>query len=111
MIDTKMLLYKDELISWTIAKTKKLNKFCVCNKIWFINSCKKHQYIKIAEKVDIAKLKSDVDKLDTYKLETIPVDLGKLGNVVKSDVVKKNGYIQLFKKFNAIQTIDTNDLV
>ena len=56
-------------------------------------------------------MKSDVDKLDTYKLETIPVDLGKLGNVVKSDVVKKNVYIQLFKKFNAIQTTDTNDLV
>ena len=34
-------------------------------------------------------LKSKVDKLDIGKSETTPVDLSKLSNVVKNDVVKK----------------------
>ena len=34
-------------------------------------------------------LKSKVDKLDIGKLGTAPVDLNKLSNVVKNDVVKK----------------------
>ena len=37
-------------------------------------------------------LKSKVDKSDIGKLETTPVDLGKLSNVVKNDVVKKTEY-------------------
>ena len=44
-------------------------------------------------------------------LETVPVDLNKLSNVVKNDVVKKNAYDELVKNFNAIQTIYTSDLV
>ena len=38
-------------------------------------------------------LKSKVDKLDIGKLETTPVDLSKLSDVVKNDVVKKDIYI------------------
>ena len=34
-------------------------------------------------------LKSKVDKLDIGKSETTPIDLSKLSNVVKNDVVKK----------------------
>ena len=48
------------------------------------------------EKVDIDKLKnvktslkSQVDKLDVDKLVPVPVDLSKLSDVVKNDVVKK----------------------
>ena len=37
-------------------------------------------------------LKSKVDKLDINKLAPVPVDLCKLTNVVKNEVVKKTGY-------------------
>ena len=42
-------------------------------------------------------MKSKGDKLDIGKLETTPVDLSKLSNVVKNDVVKKM-YIMLRSK-------------
>ena len=69
---------------------------------------------KFAKKVELASLKSKVDKLDIDKLETIPtglsslkskvdkldvdklvpvlVDLNELSNAVKKDVVKKDVY-------------------
>ena len=69
---------------------------------------------KFAKKVDLAKLKSNVDKLDTDKLKNVPtnlsnlkkkvdkldadklvpvpVDLSKLRHVVKNYVVKKRVY-------------------
>ena len=37
-----------------------------------------------AKKSDLFCLKSEIDKLDTYKLETTPVDLSKLSDVVKN---------------------------
>ena len=43
-----------------------------------------------ATKTNLAALKSEVDKIDTDKLKTVPDDLSKLSNVVKNDVVKKN---------------------
>ena len=42
-----------------------------------------------ALKSNLASLKTEVDKLDTDKLVPAPVDLSKLNNVVKSDIVKK----------------------
>ena len=67
-----------------------------------------------AKNTDLANLKSDIDKLDTDKLKSVPtglcslkikvdkldipkleatpVDLSKLSNVVKTDVVKKTEY-------------------
>ena len=42
-----------------------------------------------ALKTDLASLKTEVDKLDVDKLVPIAVDLSKLGDVVKNDVVKK----------------------
>ena len=36
--------------------------------------------------------KSKVDKLDVHKLVSVPVDLGKLSDVLKYDVVKKTGH-------------------
>ena len=42
-----------------------------------------------ALKTNLANLKTEVDKLDIGKLATVPVDLSKLSNVVKNDVVKK----------------------
>ena len=41
-----------------------------------------------ALKTNLASLKTEVDKLDTDKLKkTVPVDLSKLTNVVRNDVV------------------------
>ena len=42
-----------------------------------------------ALKSNLASLKTEVDKLDIDKLVPVPVDLGKLSDVVKNDVVKK----------------------
>ena len=43
-------------------------------------------------KTNLAALKSEVDKIDTNKLKTVPEDLAKLSNVVKNDVVKKTDF-------------------
>ena len=45
-----------------------------------------------ATKTNVAALKTEVDKIHTDKLKTEPVDLAKLSNVVKNDVVKKTDY-------------------
>ena len=45
-----------------------------------------------ASKTNLAALKTEVDKIDTDKLKTVPNDLAKLSNVVKNDVVKKTDY-------------------
>ena len=42
-----------------------------------------------ALKTNLANLKTEVDKLDTDKLAPVPVDMSKLSDVVKNDVVKK----------------------
>ena len=42
-----------------------------------------------ALKTNLASLKTEVDKLDIDKLVPVPVDLRKLSDVVKNDVVKK----------------------
>ena len=62
-------------------------------------------------KNNLAELKSEVAKLDIDKLETNPADLSKLSNIVKNDFVKKTEYHELVKKVNAIQPIDTSNLV
>ena len=43
-----------------------------------------------ALKSSLASLKTNVDKLDIDKLVAVPVDLSKLSDKVKHDVVKKN---------------------
>ena len=42
-----------------------------------------------ASKTNLAVLKTEVYKIDTDKLKTVPADLAKLSNVVKNDAVKK----------------------
>ena len=49
-------------------------------------------------------LKTEVDKLDIDKLVPVPVDLSKLSDVVKNDVVKKDVYNKLVAKVNNIDT-------
>ena len=45
-----------------------------------------------ASKTNLAALKTEVDKIDPYKLKTTPVDLAKLTNAVEHNVVKKTDY-------------------
>ena len=56
-----------------------------------------------ALKTNLAALKTEVDKIDTDKLKTVPDDLAKLNNVVKN-VVKKTTYKTLKNKVDAIDT-------
>ena len=55
-----------------------------------------------ASKTNLAALKTEVDKIDTDKLKTVPDDLAKLSNVVKNDVVKKTDYNMLKSKVDGI---------
>ena len=43
-----------------------------------------------ASKTNLASLKTEVDKINADELKTVPVDLAKLSNFVKNDVVEKN---------------------
>ena len=61
-----------------------------------------------ALKTDLDNLKTEVDKLNIDKLAPVPVDLSKLSDVVKNDVVKKTMYDKLAAKMN---NIDTSDFV
>ena len=49
-------------------------------------------------KSNLATLKTEVDKLDINKLVPVPVDLSKLSDVVKNDVVKKTAHDKLVAK-------------
>ena len=57
-----------------------------------------------ALKTNLANLKTEVDKIDIDKLKTVPVDLSKLSNVVKNEVIKKDEYNKLVNKVNNIET-------
>ena len=61
-----------------------------------------------ALKTNLASLKTEADKLDIDNLGPVPVDLSKLSDVVKNDVVKKTVYDKLVAKVN---NIDTSDFV
>ena len=59
-----------------------------------------------ALKTNLASLKTEVDKLDIDKLAPVLVDLSKLSDDVKNDVVKKTVYHKLVAKVNSINTSD-----
>ena len=61
-----------------------------------------------ALRTNLASLKTEVDKLGIDKLVPVPVDLSKLSDVVKNDVVKKTVYDKLVAKVN---NIDTSEFV
>ena len=56
----------------------------------------------------MANLKTEVDKLDIDNLASVPVNLSKLSDVIKNDVIKKTVYNKLVTKVN---NIDTSDFV
>ena len=53
-----------------------------------------------ALKSNLASLTVEIDKIDVDKLKNVPVDLSKLSNVVKNEVVKKSVYHKLVTKVN-----------
>ena len=61
-----------------------------------------------ALKTNLSSLKTEVDKLDIDKLVPIPLDLSKLSNVAKNNVVKKAVYNKLVAE---VDNIDTSDFV
>ena len=61
-----------------------------------------------ALKGNLANLKTEFDKLDIDKLGPVPVDVSKLSDVAKNDVVKKTVYDKLVAK---VDNIDTSDFV
>ena len=63
---------------------------------------------RIALKSNLASLNTEVDKLDIDKLVPVPVDLSKLSDVVKNDVVKKTEYNKLVTK---VDNIDITNFV
>ena len=52
----------------------------------------------VALKDNVANLKTEVDKLDIDELAPVPIDLSKLSDVLKNDVVKKTVYDKLVGK-------------
>ena len=57
-----------------------------------------------ALKLNLASLKTELDKLDINKLVPAPVDLSKLSDVVKNNVVKKTVYNKL------VAQVDSTDI-
>ena len=55
-----------------------------------------------ALKTNLASSKTEFDKLDIDKSVPVPVDLSKLSDVAKNDVVKKTVYDELVAKVNNI---------
>ena len=45
-----------------------------------------------ALKTSLANLKTEIDRLDINRLVSVPVDLSKLSDVLKNDVIKKTDY-------------------
>ena len=64
---------------------------------------------KFAEKTDLASLILDIGKLDIGKLQATSVDLSKLSNVIKNDVVKKTFHDELVKKLMLIWQIKSRN--
>ena len=82
-----------------------------------------------ASKINLAALKTEVNKIDVDKLKTVPVDLPKLTNAVEHDLVKKTVYntkvtsietqiagltkntVDNLADITKLKTIDTNNFV
>ena len=64
---------------------------------------------------NLSNLESKVDQLDANKSVPVPVDLSKLSDIVKNDVVKKDGYNTKMKniedKISNLTNVATNSAV
>ena len=57
-----------------------------------------------ALKINLANLRTEVDKIDIAKLTTVPDNLAKLSYIVKNDVAKKTEYNKFVTKVDNINT-------
>ena len=67
-----------------------------------------HVDTSFAPEINLANSKTEVDKLNIDNLAPVPVNLSKLSDVVKNDVIKKSVYDKLVPNVN---NIDTSDFV
>ena len=72
---------------------------------------KRNRKDRINAPTNLSNLRIKVDKLDVDKSVPVPVNLVKLSDVVKNDVVKKTEYSESVKTFKKISTSDSSDLV
>ena len=59
----------------------------------------------------MSSLQDKVDKLGIGKLETTPVDLSKLSNLVKNQITKKNKILMTLKKLMIMKRKMTNMII
>ena len=99
------------LIIWSISRLEVLEEVLMVKLIFQI--MQKKSDLKNATHVDtssfalksnLASLKTEIDKLGIDKLVPVPVDVIKLSDVVKNDVIKKAVYDKLVAKVNNIDT-------
>ena len=99
------------LIIWSISHLEVLEEVLMVKLIFQI--MQKKSDLKNATHVDtssfalksnLASLKTEIDKLGIDKLVPVPVDVIKLSDVVKNDVIKKAVYDKLVAKVNNIDT-------
>ena len=67
-----------------------------------------------ASKTNSAALKTEIEKIDADKLKTTTIDLDRLSNLVKNDVVKKIDYtakVDNLADITKLKAIDTNSFV
>ena len=105
---------KDRIIHltiWSISRLEVLEEVLMVKLIFQI--MQKKSDLKNATHVDtssfalksnLASLKTEIDKLGIDKLVPVPVDVIKLSDVVKNDVIKKAVYDKLVAKVNNIDT-------
>ena len=60
---------------------------------------------KLSLKPNLANLKAEVDKIDVYKLKTVPIDLSKLSRVVNKDALKQTVYDKLVATVNNVDIV------
>ena len=63
------------------------------------------------KKINLASLRLENHKLNIDKLETTPVDLSNLSDVVRNEVVKKTVFDESVKNVDVIQASDAGKLV
>ena len=99
------------LIIWSISRLEVLEEVLMVKLIFQI--MQKKSDLKNATHVDtssfalksnLASLKTEIDKLGIDKLVPVPVDVIKLSDVVKNDVIKKAVYDKIVAKVNNIDT-------
>ena len=102
-------MYKDESI---FSKTVWTIRWDIYVKVHWSNYATKTDIKSISHvdtsifalKSNLASFKTEVDKLDIDKLVPVPVDLSKLSDIVKNNVVKKTVYDKLVAKVNSIDS-------